>query len=127
MNQVEGVGREHARLDESTILIVDDDADLSEALSDVLRSEGYAVTLASNGKEAFGLLPSLKSPCGIILDMAMPIMSGTAFYQAMSAVPAFADIPVVVFASDPSCAPDGLTKISKTSPRLLLAVLATLF
>ena len=33
-------GGEHAAGDQSTILIVDDDADMSQVLCDVLRSEG---------------------------------------------------------------------------------------
>jgi CheY-like chemotaxis protein len=57
-----GVGGEDSPRRQNTILVVDDDADMSEALCDVLRSEGYGVTLALNGKEALGLLPSLKRP-----------------------------------------------------------------
>jgi CheY-like chemotaxis protein len=120
-------GGAEPRLSQNTVLVVDDDADLREALRDLLRDEGYAVTLASNGKEALELLPSLKRPCGIVLDIAMPVMSGTEFYQAMIAIPAFADIPVVVLTTDPSRAPSGLPKMKKINLERLLAMVAALF
>lgn len=116
-----------SRLNPNTVLVVDDDADLREALRDVLRDEGYAVVLASNGKEALGMLPSLKRPCGIVLDIAMPVMNGAEFYDAMSGLPAFADIPVVVLTSDLSRAPSGLPKMIKVSIERLLAMVAALF
>jgi CheY-like chemotaxis protein len=120
-------GETASRLNPNTILVVDDDADLREALRDVLSEEGYAVVLASNGREALGLLPSLKRPCGIVLDIAMPVMNGTEFYDAMSGLPAFADIPVVVLTSDLSRAPSGLPKMIKVSLDRLLSMVAALF
>jgi CheY-like chemotaxis protein len=121
------IGEQQTLLEQNSILIVDDNVDLSDALAEALRSEGYAVILASNGQEALVLLPRLKRPCGIVLDIAMPVMSGTDFYERMTALPAFADIPVVVFAADPSLAPSGLARIEKSSPAKLFAVLAALF
>ena len=112
---------------QNTVLVVDDDADLRESLADVLRDEGYAVSMAANGQEALDLLPKLKRPCGVVLDMAMPVMDGTQFYQAMRAVPALADIPVVVFSCDPSWAPSGLPKIRKTNLERVLTLVAELF
>jgi len=116
-----------AHVSSKTILIVDNDADFREALGDVLRSEGYAVTLASNGKEALEVLPTLKRPCGIVLDIAMPVMNGTAFYRAMTAAPALADIPVVVLTTGSTPIPGGLPKMKKTNLERLLAMVAALF
>jgi CheY-like chemotaxis protein len=112
---------------QNTVLVVDDDVDLRESLGDVLRDEGYAVALASNGKEALALLPGLKRPCGVVLDIAMPVMNGTQFYQEMRAVPAFADISVVIFSCDPSQGPSGLPKMRKTSLERVLSMVAALF
>jgi CheY-like chemotaxis protein len=111
----------------NAVLVVDDDTDLRESLGDMLRSEGYAVTLASNGREALALLPGLKRPCAVLLDLAMPLMSGTEFYRAMSAVPGMADIPVGILACDPSRAPRGLPTITKTSIERLLAMVSGFF
>jgi len=120
-------GETASRLNQNTVLVVDDDADLRDALHDVLREEGYAVVLASNGREALRLLPTLKRPCGIVLDIAMPVMNGADFYDAMSGLPAFADIPVVVLTSDLSRAPSGLPKMIKISLERFLAMVAALF
>lgn len=112
---------------QNTVLVVDDDSDLRESLGDVLRAEGYAVTLASNGREALDLLPGLKRPCAVVLDIAMPVMSGTEFYRAMSKVPALADIPVGILSCDPSLAPSGLPRMKKTSVERLLTMVGGLF
>jgi len=113
---------------QNTLLVVDDDTDMREALRDVLLEEGYRVVLASDGKAALSLLPTLQRPCGIILDITMPIMSGTELYQAMQGEPDLADIPVVFLTSDPSAAPSGLPLMPKTI-RLerLLGTVASLF
>ena len=119
--------REGNTLSPNTILVVDDDADIRESLRDALGDEGYAVRLASNGKEALELLTTLKRPRGIILDLTMPVMSGTEFYQAMRAVPALADIPVLISTSDPSHAPTGVPVMKKpVSLKRLLATVAAL-
>jgi two-component system chemotaxis response regulator CheY len=46
------------QLEQKTVLIVEDDADLRDSLSDALGLEDYAVLVASNGKEALALLRS---------------------------------------------------------------------
>jgi CheY-like chemotaxis protein len=120
-------GARQKRLNGNAVLVVDDDTDLRESVGDVLRDEGYAVTLASNGREALELLPGLRRPCAVVLDLAMPVMSGTEFYRAMSALPALADIPVGVLTCDPSLAPDGLPKMKKTSVERLLKMVGGLF
>jgi CheY-like chemotaxis protein len=97
----------------NTILVVDDEADIRESLRDALGDEGYAVRLAANGKEALHLLSTLNRPGGIILDLTMPVMNGTEFYNAMRAVPALADIPVVISTSDPYRAPSGVPVMRK--------------
>lgn len=111
----------------NAILVVDDDTDLRESLGDVLRGEGYAVTLAANGREALALLPGLKRPCAVVLDMEMPVMNGIEFYRAMSGVPALADIPVGILSCDPALAPSGLPKMKKTNVEQLLTMVSGLF
>lgn len=63
------------------ILIVDDDAEITESLSMLLR-EKYDVTVASNG---FAALDKLKeNPYDLILlDLLMPGMDGAGFVQAL--------------------------------------------
>ena len=79
-----------------TILLVDDDHDVAEALSTVLADEGYDVATASNGREALVYLKSHTAPRLILLDVMMPVMDGYEFRIEQQRDPAIADIPVVV-------------------------------
>ena len=80
------------------ILIIEDDADVRESLSEVLLSEGYEIAEAQDGAEglraARDQLPDL-----ILLDLMMPIMNGWDFRTAQMADPALAPIPVVVISA----------------------------
>ena len=128
MTQLTAVGGSPTPWIPRTVLVVDDDPDTRECLHDILADEGYSVVLASNGKVALDLLPALQRPCGIILDIAMPVMSGAEFYQAIRAVPNLADIPVVFLTSNPSAAPSGVPMMQKTvSLERLLGMVAALF
>jgi two-component system response regulator VicR len=62
------------------ILIVEDDRDLNNAYSLILKHEGYEVVEAFDGKEAIGKLDNF-SPDLILLDLLMPIMGGLEFLQ----------------------------------------------
>jgi CheY-like chemotaxis protein len=111
-----------------TILVVDDEADIRESLKDALDDEGYFVVVASNGKEALRLLPALSRPCAIILDVIMPVMSGTELYEAMQATPNLASIPVLMSTSDPSRVPNRVPLMKKPiNLDRLLAAVADLF
>jgi two-component system, chemotaxis family, chemotaxis protein CheY len=119
---------EQRHLNPKSILVVDDDTDIRESLRDALGDEGYTVLVASNGMEALELLPTLKKPFGIILDLNMPVMNGAAFYRAMRAVPAWADVPVVISSSAPSTAPRGVPVMKKpVNLTRLIAAVAALF
>jgi CheY-like chemotaxis protein len=72
--------------EKSVILIVDDDADSRELLSELLAKEGYAVVCAENGRDALDYL-SRSIPSLIILDLMMPIMSGWEFRERQRADP----------------------------------------
>ena len=111
-----------------TVLVVDDEPDMRESLRDALGDEGYSVFVASNGLEALRILPVLKRPCVVILDIIMPIMSGTELYSVLSTTPELADIPVLISTSDPSRAPGQVPVMRKPVDldRLLL-VLAGFF
>jgi CheY-like chemotaxis protein len=59
------------------ILIVEDDNDVRAYLADVLRSLGYGVLNAANGKTALDLLNQAKSRIALMLtDVVMPGMTG---------------------------------------------------
>lgn len=82
------------------LLVVDDDADLREAISDVLRDAGYEVQVASNGRHALEVLGrSQPLPALVLLDMMMPVLDGAGFLTEVKAHPVWKDIPVVVFSA----------------------------
>jgi two-component system response regulator MprA len=81
-------------------MIVEDDADIRSALASILRSEGYRVACACDGREALDLLRGGVAPDVILLDLMMPVMSGHDFRAAQLADPALASIPVVVLTAD---------------------------
>ncbi|MBL8956871.1 MAG: response regulator [Myxococcaceae bacterium] len=96
------------------VLIVDDDPDVRDALSDVLEHEGYSTVRASNGQEALDLLAVKEQrPDAVILDMVMPIVGGAQVYETMQREPELKKIPVIVSTSTPMHAPEGAVVIPK--------------
>jgi CheY-like chemotaxis protein len=82
------------------ILIVEDDRDLREALTEVLRDEGYEVAGAAHGGEALDLLRGrFHRPALILLDLTMPVMNGWQFRAEQRRDPGLFDIPVVVLSA----------------------------
>src|SRR4051794_28385490 len=79
------------------VLVVDDDLDIREALTDILQDRGFQVTSAANGREALALLRSLSRPPSVILlDLMMPIMDGYGFLEEQRRDAALAVIPVAI-------------------------------
>ena len=79
------------------VLLVDDDLDIREALTDILEDRGFHVTSAANGREALTVLRSGNvSPSAILLDLMMPVMDGFQFLAEMRKVPEWREIPVIV-------------------------------
>jgi CheY-like chemotaxis protein len=78
-----------------TILVVEDDPDIRESLRIVLEGEGYQVDAAANGREALDRLGH-ERPCLILLDLMMPVMSGTELLTVLRGRDSLKTIPVVV-------------------------------
>ena len=78
------------------ILIVEDDVEIREAMSELLESRGYAVSVARHGAEALEQLRAGSRPCIILLDLMMPVMDGWTFCQETERDPAFAAIPILI-------------------------------
>lgn len=79
-----------------SILVVEDDQDIREAMIDVLESEGYHAEAASNGQEALDLLKATQKPCLVLLDMMMPIMNGREFLDRVMEDSYLAPLPVLI-------------------------------
>jgi two-component system, OmpR family, KDP operon response regulator KdpE len=58
------------------ILLIDDEVAIQRAMAPMLRSRGYAVTLAATGREAIAAFER-ERPDLVILDLGLPDMDGT--------------------------------------------------
>jgi len=83
---------------ESTVLVVDDDADIREIVTTVLEEDGYHVDTASNGAEGLRVANE-HQPDAIILDLTMPVMDGWQFLDAWRARPPERRAPVLVLSA----------------------------
>jgi CheY-like chemotaxis protein len=79
-----------------TVLVVDDDREVSSALKDLLIECGFNVVLARDGAVALELLHGGLRPIAILLDLTMPNMDGWDFRYHQLQDPALGHIPVAV-------------------------------
>ncbi len=78
-----------------TILVVDDDAATRDLLARFLEREGFAVTVAEDGRRGLDLARSLH-PRAVLLDVTMPQMDGWAVLRAIRADPEIGATPIVM-------------------------------
>jgi CheY-like chemotaxis protein len=81
------------------VLIVEDDTDLRQVLTQILVEEGYRVGGAEHGLHALEQLRDGWRPCLILLDLTMPVMNGWQFRAEQQQDPDLASIPVVVISA----------------------------
>lgn len=77
------------------ILIVDDDPDLVEAISMILKSRHYEVIVAYGGVEGLEKTKTEK-PDLIVLDVMMPDKDGYTVCKELKADPVLCEIPVLL-------------------------------
>lgn len=82
------------------ILIVDDDPDIRDSLSDVLADQGFEVAVSADGLEALEHLRRSPAPCLILLDYMMPRCDGPSFRLEQKNDARIAAIPVVLLTAD---------------------------
>ncbi len=90
-------GRKHS-LGVKVVLVVDDEVDIRQAVSEVLVDEGYGVVSASDGRDALAKTRAIH-PSLILLDLMMPRMNGWEFREAQKHDPEVSGIPVVVLSA----------------------------
>jgi CheY-like chemotaxis protein len=86
------------------VLVVEDDADVRDALATLLRTDGLQVETAADGQDALDQIATGLRPCLAVVDLLMPRVDGFQFCDALRRDPELADIPVIVCsaAEDPS-------------------------
>lgn len=75
------------------ILVVDDDHEMADLLSDILRDAGYSVSIANSGTEALARIED-ERPDVLISDLRMSGMSGHALQAELKRVEP--DLPIVI-------------------------------
>lgn len=83
-----------------TVLVVEDDSDIREAVAEVLEDGNYRAIRAPNGEVALAKLrDAAPVPCVILLDVMMPVMDGREFLTRQQSDEALRQIPVVVLSA----------------------------
>jgi DNA-binding response OmpR family regulator len=82
-----------------SILVVEDDVEVSQCVGQLLRAEGYAVHTVADGEAALGYLSTREPPSLVILDLGLPRVDGATLRLRMRETPAWAAIPVVILSA----------------------------
>jgi len=76
------------------LLVVEDDAVIREALDELLSIQGFSVLLAEHGRVGLELFQEHEDVQLVLLDLTMPVMSGTEAFREMRRLRA--DVPVIL-------------------------------
>ena len=82
-----------------SIVLIEDDLSIREALREYLQFCGYEVFEAADGSIGLQVLRNVRSPGLVLLDLMMPVMTGWEFLAAKAIDPKIAEIPVVVMSA----------------------------
>jgi DNA-binding response OmpR family regulator len=85
-----------------TVLAIDDESDVLEMLTEILKSDGYIVLPAISVKEGITYLQSRSDISLILCDLVMPEEDGFAMLRFVRSNLRFRDIPIVVCTGLPS-------------------------
>ena len=83
------------------VLLVEDDPDTRKMLKKVIEDGGYPIVTASDGQQAINLLEQGIRPCIVIVDLAMPQVSGHDLLKYMHSDPEYRTIPAIVVSGLP--------------------------
>src|ERR671926_1636611 len=75
------------------VVVVEDDPLQAESLAFILRQEGYVVELASTGAEALAVARSQPAPDTVLLDVALPDLSGVEVARRLRAG---SNVPIIM-------------------------------
>ncbi len=93
------------------VLIVEDGRTLNRTLQFLLRSRGYVIESAYNGKEALKIIKKVR-PDVIILDLMMPEMDGFEFCEKLKNNNRLKGTPIIVLSAlDPKPIMDRLISL----------------
>lgn len=83
-----------------TIVVVDDEYDIAEAVQSLLQGEGYHVVVYGDGATALAELSEKAAPVDLMLvDVMMPRLDGVKLVDALRKQPAFERVPIVLMSA----------------------------
>jgi CheY-like chemotaxis protein len=82
-------------MDKKTILVVEDEATLHEALTEFLSGEGFEVLSAMDGEEAV-ILATSKKPDLVLLDIILPKKDGYEVMEELKKNEKTKNIPIIL-------------------------------
>jgi len=80
----------------AAVLVVEDEADIRDAVVAFLEYQGFAVYEADNGQVALDALKRIPQPALVLADLMMPVMDGPSLIAALREDDRFATLPVVI-------------------------------
>ncbi|QRK09394.1 response regulator [Archangium violaceum] len=84
----------------TSILVVEDEFDVQQVVADVLRDEGYEVSVCGNGRDALERLREHR-PDVVVMDVMMPILSGAQALEQIRKTPGLDGVPVILMSEMP--------------------------
>ncbi len=115
----------------SKVLIIDDDEEICETFSDILKHAGHDVHILKSGAEAFRVLPKLV-PDVVLLDMHMPGVSGVLTLSFIRRLSRLSQTKVIIVSGHPELAESAkaiwgadLFLAKPVSPKQLVEAVAT--
>ena len=100
-NDPSGHGHNGHAVKPRRILLVEDDDELREALTDALSDKGHDVTAVGDGRDAIAQM-KVSLPELIVLDLMMPVLDGWQFRVEQKRDPKLAETPVVAISASRS-------------------------
>ena len=83
-------------MNQATIMVVEDDGEVRDALAELLEENGYTVLVSENGADALTQLRKHPHVRAIVLDVTMPVMNGATFRGEQLNDPDIASIPLIL-------------------------------
>ena len=90
-----------------TVLLVDDEYSIVEALTELLLWRGYRILVAADGQQALQMVRAQR-PDVILTDMMMPRMDGVQLIRAVWGDAGLADLPMVLMTAAPASVPSDI-------------------
>jgi DNA-binding response OmpR family regulator len=78
-----------------SVLVVEDDPDIRQALAELLEEEGYDCMLAEDGADALESL-GRRTPALLLIDLLMPVMNGVELIAQLGRHEQWRNLPIIV-------------------------------